>query len=92
MIIQIKKTGKSCFHLKDYFLLDINNIKIFGLKNESMIIWDAILEVYNHGYRTVDLVRHDTANDKILKTDQFGDKVREFIIEKSKPVFASEPQ
>jgi 3-isopropylmalate dehydrogenase len=54
--------------------------KIFNLTAESSAIWKAIDQIFAEGYRSCDLTNKNTAQDKILKTDQFGDKVKQYIL------------
>ena len=63
-------------------MLDIG----FGLKNESALIMDAVKEVLKEGFRTVDIADSTSNPDRILGTNEMGEKIIKQLIrlEKSK--------
>ena len=64
-------------------MLDIG----FGLKNESALIMDAVKEVLKEGFRTVDIADSTSNPDRILGTNEMGEKIIKQLIrlKKSKP-------
>ena len=63
-------------------MLDIG----FGLKNESALIMDAVKEVLKEGFRTIDIADSTSNPDRILGTNEMGEKIIKQLIrlEKSK--------
>lgn len=51
----------------------------FELEKESKAIWDAMFSVLNEGYMTKDLIKSDSSKEKIMSTNEFGNKVKEKI-------------
>lgn len=60
------------------FMLD----KCFDLQSEAQDIWDGLFDVFGQGFRTSELAAKDTPKDKVLATDAFGDKVKDYILKK----------
>jgi len=60
------------------FLLE----KLFGLKEEADVIWEALINILKEGCVTADLASKNTIKENILNTSRFGDKVKEYIIKK----------
>lgn len=56
-------------------LLDIS----FGCKKEAENIIQAVEKTLQAGYRSVDIADKETAPEKILKTEQMGQKVMEYL-------------
>ncbi len=54
--------------------------KSFGLEKEANEIWDSLSNVFGDGYRTKELANANTLENKILSTSQFGDRVRDRIL------------
>lgn len=61
--------------LSGALLLDIS----FGLKEESDAIIGAVDQFLKEGYRTLDIVSEDTAEDKRMNTEQTGKKLAELL-------------
>ena len=57
-------------------MLDIG----FGLKNESALIMDAVKEVLKEGFRTVDIADSTSNPDRILGTNEMGEKIIKQLI------------
>jgi len=55
--------------------------KSFDLKDEADDVWNALTKVFGDGYMTRELVEKTTSPDKILKTNEFGDRVVSSILE-----------
>ena len=53
--------------------------KCLDLKAESEIIWQALFEVFERGYTTIELAHSSIEPKKILSTSDFGDMVVEII-------------
>jgi len=53
--------------------------KCLNLKPESEIIWQALFEVFERGYTTIELAHSSIEPKKILSTSDFGDMVVEII-------------
>ena len=72
-------------------MLDIG----FGLKNESALIMDAVKEVLKEGFRTVDIADSTSNPDRILGTNEMGEKIIKQLIRpgksKSKKADAIQP-
>ena len=72
-------------------MLDIG----FGLKNESALIMDAVKEVLKEGFRTVDIADSTSNPDRILGTNEMGEKIIKQLIRletsKSKKAGAIQP-
>ena len=72
-------------------MLDIG----FGLKNESALIMDAVKEVLTEGFRTVDIADSTSNPDRILGTNEMGEKIIKQLIRlkksKSKKADAIQP-
>lgn len=54
----------------------------FGLKEEALVIEQAIDEVLKSGYRTADIADEGLAADKLLNTQQMSEKVQEALMAK----------
>jgi len=54
-------------------LLDVS----FGLKEESTAVINAIKQVLKEGYRTADIADKETKKEKLLNTEQVGNKIIE---------------
>ncbi len=61
--------------LSAQMMLDVK----FGMKEESQAVTDAVDKVLNDGYRTKDISDEDTPEEKILGTEEMGEKVLEAI-------------
>ncbi len=59
-------------------MLDIS----FGMKEESDEVIKAVERILKEGYRTIDIADASTNKEKILKTQQMGDKVAKQLISK----------
>jgi 3-isopropylmalate dehydrogenase len=59
-------------------LLDIS----FGLKEESELVIKAVEQTLKQGYRTVDIADQTTSKDKILNTQQMGNRIVDHLIRK----------
>ena len=72
-------------------MLDIG----FGSKNESTLIMDAVKEVLKEGFRTVDIADSTSNPDRILGTNEMGEKIIKQLIRlkksKSKKADAIQP-
>jgi 3-isopropylmalate dehydrogenase len=53
--------------------------KCLNLKAESEVIWQALFEVFERGYTTVELAHSSTETKNILSTSAFGDMVVDII-------------
>ena len=52
----------------------------FGLKNESALIMDSVKEVLKEGFRTIDIADSTSNPDRILGTNEMGEKIIEQLI------------
>lgn len=55
----------------------------FGMKDESKTVIDAVDEILKEGYRTKDIADQNTAEEKIMGTDQIGSAIQTKIKAKS---------
>jgi 3-isopropylmalate dehydrogenase len=53
--------------------------KCLNLKTESEVIWQALFEVFDRGYTTIELAHSSIEPKKILSTSAFGDMVVDII-------------
>ncbi len=56
-------------------MLDIS----FNMKEEAQSIIDAVSQTLKEGFRTIDIANNKTAKDKILSTEEMGDRIAQGI-------------
>lgn len=56
-------------------MLDIS----FNMKEEAQSIIDAVSQTLKEGFRTIDIANNKTAKDKILNTEEMGDRIAQGI-------------